>query len=69
MYDGDSNKIENRIGLYCGDLIPPNLISKTNYIFLHFESHSEGGTRKGFKLEYHQYGKLCKNIQYNHNRD
>ena len=55
LFDGDSNG-SPILGKYCGTSIPPNHISSSNKIFIHFETNGE--IRKpGFKLEYHPFSK------------
>ena len=39
------------LGEYCGFTLPPNLVSSTNSIFIHFNSDGSD-TRNGFNLEY-----------------
>ena len=56
IYDGDSNTsplLENPI---CGDSLPPNRISSSNHLFIHFES-DQSHTGTGFKLEYNATSK------------
>ena len=57
IFDGDSSG-SSMLGKYCGLTLPPNLVSSTNNIFIHFKS---GGayTRNGFHLQYNlNYGDL-----------
>ena len=39
------------LGKYCGSTLPPNLVSSTNSIFIHFKSDGSA-TGNGFHLEY-----------------
>ena len=50
VYDGDSSA-SSMLGRYCGSALPPNLISSTNNMFIHFHS-DEHSTGNGFNLEY-----------------
>ena len=50
IYDGDSSA-SPMLGKYCGSTLPPNLVSSTNKIFIHFHSDVYV-TESGFHLEY-----------------
>ena len=41
---------------YCGNSLPPNQISSSNEIFIHFKT-DDIERKRGFKLEYEPYGK------------
>ena len=55
LYDGGSIEAP-LIGQYCGQIVPPNLISTSNKVFIHYKSSI--GYETGFKLEYHPYSKF-----------
>ena len=44
------------MGKYCGDSIPPNLVSSSNKILIHFHS-DHADTEAGFQMEYQPRGK------------
>ena len=50
LYSGDSSA-SPLIGKYCGNLLPPNVISSTNRAFIHFHT-DDTETKTGFELEY-----------------
>ena len=52
------------MGKYCGDSIPPNHVSSSNSILIHFFSDA-GATETGFKMEYNPTGKQNTSIQNN----
>ena len=63
MYDGGLST-SPMMGKYCGDSIPPSLVSSSNEILIHFHSdYSE--TEAGFQMEYHPRGKQNTPIQNN----
>ena len=43
------------LGKYCGYVLPPNLVSSTSKVFIHFQSDAYV-TENGFKLEYNTIG-------------
>ena len=57
MYDGNIKNNINKVGTYCGKIIPPSYISSDNVLLLHFESDccdcDCGVTSAGFKLKYY----------------
>ena len=55
IYDGDSST-SPMMGKYCGDSIPPSLVSSSNEILIHFEADYYNGNNYGFKMEYTQTG-------------
>ena len=67
IYDGGSNT-SPRMGMYCGDSIPPSHASSNNEVLINF--HSDQGnsfsiTYGGFKMEYNPTGKQITSIQNN----
>ena len=56
IYDGGSNTSPIVGDPYCGDSLPPNQISSSNRVFIHFHSN-HFGTATGFKLEYNATSK------------
>jgi hypothetical protein len=67
IYDGGSNT-SPRMGMYCGDSIPPSHASSNNEVLLNFhsdEANSFGDTYGGFKMEYNPTGKQITTIQNN----
>ena len=52
------------MGKYCGDSIPPNLVSSSNKILIHFHS-DHADTEAGFQMEYQPRGKRNQPIQNN----
>ena len=56
IYDG-ADDAAPLLGLFCGDKLPDDLISSTNYLFVSFKS--DAYTRKdGFRITYKTTGKL-----------
>jgi hypothetical protein len=53
LYDGDSTS-SPILGTYCGNTIPPNLISSGNEVLLHLDSDGSV-TYSGFQLEHQQF--------------
>ena len=54
IYDGDWVH-DKRIGYFCGQLLPPSLLSSTNAVFIRFKSDGIHSTNMGFQLWYHPY--------------
>ena len=44
------------MGIYCGDSIPPNHVSSSNEVLIHFYSNIHT-TEAGFQMEYNSTGK------------
>ena len=65
IYDGYSNA-SPLFGEYCGEQIPPKLISSSNNMLLHFQTTGMG-KRTGFKIEYHAFAFSCGGYSSNDN--
>jgi hypothetical protein len=50
------------MGKYCGNSIPPSLVSSSIEVLIHFQSDMSE-TRAGFKMEYNPIGKQNTSIQ------
>ena len=61
IYDGGSST-SSMMGKYCGDSNPPNHVSSSHEVLVHFQSDGSV-TRAGFKMEYKPTGN--KSVQNN----
>ena len=56
VYDGADDSAP-LLGLFCGDKLPEDLISSSNYVFVSFKSDAYT-TKDGFRITYKTTGKL-----------
>ena len=65
IYDGYSESISNQIGEpLSGSMIPSNVFTKTQYMYMRWRSVNSYRNLKGFKVKVKAYGKFSSSIYY-----